>query len=77
MVGAVGAVAAAVAASRLSCKGESDMSSLNDRVGQIDNAALRARIEEALKRVTSQKKFGLECEGHLPECTPLRSGKSR
>ena len=47
------------------------MATLNDLVGQIENAALRERIEEEIKRVVKQKKFGLVFEEHLPECTPL------
>jgi hypothetical protein len=52
-------------------EGTSDMATLNDLVGQIENAALRERIEEEIKRVAKQKKFGLVFEEHLPECTPL------
>ncbi len=62
---------AAVAALSLNAKGVSDMATLNDLVGQIENAALRERIEEEIKRVAKQKKFGLVFEEHLPECTPL------
>ena len=62
---------AAVVALSLNANGESDMATLNDLVGQIDNAALRERIEEEIKRVVKQKKFGLVFEEHLPECTPL------
>ena len=61
----------AVAALSLHAKGGSDMATLNDLVGQIENAALRERIEEEIKRVVKQKKFGLVFEEHLPECTPL------
>lgn len=64
-------LAVAVAALSLNAKGESDMAMLNDLVGQIDNTALRERIEEEIKRVVKQKKFGLVFEEHLPECTPL------
>ena len=53
---------AAVVALSLNAKGESDMATLNDLVGQIDNAALRERIEEEIKRVVKQKKFGLVFE---------------
>ena len=53
------------------------MSELNDLVGQIENASLRARIEEALKREAGRKKFGLVFEEHLPECTPLYDVKVR
>ena len=62
---------AAVAALSLNAKGESDMAMLNDLVGQVENVALRERIEEEIKRVVKQKKFGLVFEEHLPECTPL------
>ena len=62
---------AAVAALSLNAKGENDMATLNDLVGQVENAALRERIEEEIKRVAKQKKFGLVFEEHLPECTPL------
>ena len=62
---------AAVAALSLNAKGVSDMATLNDLVGQIENDALRERIEEEIKRVVKQKKFGLVFEEHLPECTPL------
>ena len=64
-------VVVAVVALSLHAKGESDMATLNDLVGQIENAALRERIEEEIKRVAKQKKFGLVFEEHLPECTPL------
>ena len=67
----VAAFVAAVAVLSLHAKGGSDMATLNDLVGQIENAALRERIEEEIKRVVKQKKFGLVFEEHLPECTPL------
>lgn len=58
-------------ASELPRKGNPDMATLNDLVGQIENAALRERIEEEIRRVSKQKKFGLVFEEHVPECTPL------
>lgn len=58
-------------ASELPRKGNPDMATLNDLVGQIENAALRERIEEEIRRVSKQKKFGLVFEDHVPECTPL------
>ena len=64
-------VVVAVVALSLHAKEGSDMATLNDLVGQIENAALRERIEEEIKRVVKQKKFGLVFEEHLPECTPL------
>ena len=69
LVAAVFVVAVTVLS--LHAKGGSDMATLNDLVGQIENAALRERIEEEIKRVVKQKKFGLVFEEHLPECTPL------
>ena len=45
---------AAVAALSLNAKGECDMATLNDLVGQIENAALRERIEEEIKRVAKK-----------------------
>lgn len=47
------------------------MAAINDLINQIENAELRARIEEQLKQLNKQKKFGLVFEEHLPECTPL------
>lgn len=47
------------------------MATLNDLVGQVENATLRARIEEEIKRIEERKNFGLVFEEHLPECTPL------
>lgn len=47
------------------------MAIINDLVAQIEDKALRERIEAELERVTKQKKFGLVFEDHLPECTPL------
>ncbi len=58
-------------ASQSQRKGNPDMATLNDLVGQIENAALRERIEEEIRRVSKQKKFGLVFEEHVPECTPL------
>ena len=66
-----GVFVAAVAVLSQHVKGGNDMATLNDLVGQIENAALRERIEEEIKRVVKQKKFGLVFEEHLPECTPL------
>ena len=47
------------------------MSVLTDLVSQIEDRALRERIEAEVDRLTKQKKFGLVFEEHLPECTPL------
>ena len=47
------------------------MAAIDDLVGQITDEKLRARIQDELKKLSSQKKFGLVFEEHLPECTPL------
>ena len=47
------------------------MALLQDLIKQIDDPALRQRIEEEVDKLSKQKKFGLVFEDHLPECTPL------
>ena len=47
------------------------MAAIDELVSQIQDTALRDRIQEELKRIAKQKKFGLVFEEHLPECTPL------
>ena len=47
------------------------MAAIDDLVGQIADEKLRARIQDELKKLSQQKKFGLVFEEHLPECTPL------
>lgn len=47
------------------------MAAIDELVSQVQDAALRERIQEELKRIAKQKKFGLVFEEHLPECTPL------
>lgn len=47
------------------------MAVINDLVRQIEDVALRERIEKEVERLSKQKKFGLVFEEHLPECTPL------
>lgn len=47
------------------------MAELNELIQKIDNPELRTQIQEAVNRLTKQKKFGLVFEDHLPECTPL------
>ena len=49
----------------------SEMATLNDLVAQVDNPALRERLDAEVRRVVRQKKFGLVFEEHVPECTPL------
>jgi len=47
------------------------MAALNELIQKIENPELREQIQEAAKKLTKQKKFGLVFEEHLPECTPL------
>lgn len=47
------------------------MAAIHDLLAQVQDEALRARLEHEINRLTKQKKFGLVFEEHLPECTPL------
>lgn len=47
------------------------MAAIHDLLAQIQDEALRNRIEQEVNRLTKIKKFGLVFEQHLPECTPL------
>ena len=47
------------------------MSAINDLILQIQDTALRDRIQKEVDKLAKQKKFGLVFEEHLPECTPL------
>ena len=47
------------------------MAAIDDLVAQISDERLRGRIQDELKKLSQQKKFGLVFEEHLPECTPL------
>lgn len=47
------------------------MAAIHDLLAQIQDEALRERIEQEVHRLAKTKKFGLVFEQHLPECTPL------
>ena len=47
------------------------MAAIHDLLAQVQDDALRARLEQEINKLTKQKKFGLVFEEHLPECTPL------
>lgn len=47
------------------------MAAINDLIAQIQDVALRERIQKEVNKLAKQKKFGLVFEEHLPECTPL------
>lgn len=46
------------------------MAIINDLIAQIEDEGLRQRIDEELKRLLKQKKFGLVFEEHQPEGLP-------
>ena len=47
------------------------MAAIHDLLAQIQDEALRNRIEQEVDKLSKTKKFGLVFEQHLPECTPL------
>ena len=47
------------------------MAAIHDLLAQVQDEALRNRLEQEINRLTKTKKFGLVFEEHLPECTPL------
>lgn len=47
------------------------MAAIHDLLAQVQDQALRERIEKEIERLSKTKKFGLVFEEHLPECTPL------
>ena len=47
------------------------MAAIHDLLAQVQDEALRERLEQEIDRMTKTKKFGLIFEEHLPECTPL------
>ena len=48
-----------------------DMAAIHDLLAQVQDEALRARLEQEINRLSKTKKFGLVFEEHLPECIPL------
>ena len=47
------------------------MAAIHDLLAQVQDDALRSRLEQEINRMSKSKKFGLVFEEHLPECTPL------
>lgn len=47
------------------------MAAIHDLLAQVQDEALRVRLEQEINRLSKTKKFGLVFEEHLPECTPL------
>ena len=47
------------------------MAAIHDLLAQVQDQALRERIEKEIDRLSKTKKFGLVFEEHMPECTLL------
>lgn len=47
------------------------MAAIHDLLAQVQDEALRERLQKEIERLEKTKKFGLVFEEHLPECTPL------
>lgn len=47
------------------------MAAIHDLLAQVQDEALRARLEQEINRLSKTKKFGIVFEEHMPECTPL------
>ena len=47
------------------------MAAIHDLLAQIQDEALRERIEKEIDKLSKTKKFGLVFEEHMPECTAL------
>ena len=47
------------------------MAAIHDLIAQVQDEALRSRLQQEIEKVEKTKKFGLVFEEHLPECTPL------
>lgn len=47
------------------------MAAIHDLLAQVQDQALRERIEKEIDKLSKTKKFGLVFEEHMPECTPL------
>lgn len=47
------------------------MAAIHELIKQVSDPALRERLEQEVKNVTKDKKFGLVFEEHIPECTAL------
>ena len=47
------------------------MAAIHDLLNQIQDEALKTRLEKEISKLSKTKAFGLVYEEHLPECTPL------
>ena len=53
------------------------MAAINDLINQIQNEALRTRIEQEMECMQQKQDFGLVYENHEPECAMLPDVKIR
>lgn len=47
------------------------MAAIHDLIAQVQDEALRSRLQQEIEKIEKTKRFGLVFEEHLPECTPL------
>lgn len=47
------------------------MAIIDDLLFQVEDIALRNRLQQEVERIQKDKKFGIVFEDHQPECTPL------
>lgn len=50
------------------------MAAIHDLLAQVQDQALRERIEKEIEKMSKTKKFGLVFEEHLPVNCPLCQG---
>ena len=53
------------------------MAAIDDLIAQIEDKALRERLQYEASRITRKRTFGLVFEDHLPELTPIYSARVR
>jgi adenine-specific DNA-methyltransferase len=53
------------------------VAAIDDLIAQVEDEALRTRLERELDRLAKRKKFGLVFEEHLPELMPVYNAKVR
>lgn len=53
------------------------MAALDELINKIDNPSLKLQMQQVVRRLLKQKKFGLVFEDHLPEATVLQGQEVR
>lgn len=48
-----------------------DMAIIDELIETIADSGLKLKLQQEVRKISKQKKFGLVFEEHLPECTPL------